>query len=128
MIICMLVIVRDFSYLIAVILKYIHNIVLSLCLTFFMFHILQNVCFLFKNFVSITMFILNFTRLYFMSRISTPMKYSSQVRWSVCSVQVFRHVSSSSLLVSLHLCFYRFMTSLTMSSYFSYFSIVSLKK
>jgi hypothetical protein len=63
-----------------------------------------------------------------MSRISTPMKYSSQVRWSVCSVQVFRHVSSSSLLVSLHLCFYRFMTSLTMSSYFSYFSIVSLKK
>jgi len=128
MIICMLVIVRDFSYLIAVILKYIHHIVLSFCLTFFMFHILQNVCFLFKNFVSITMFILNFTRLYFMSRISTPMKYSSQVRWSVCSVQVFRHVSSSSLLVSLHLCFYRFMTSLTMSSYFSYFSIVSLKK
>jgi hypothetical protein len=128
MIICMLVIVRDFSYLIAVILKYIHNIVLSLCLTFFMFHILQNVCFLFKNSVSITMFILNFTRLCFMSRISTPMKYSSQVKWSVCSVQVFRHVSSSSLLVSLHLYFYRFMTSLTMSSYFSYFSIVSLKK
>ena len=128
MIICMLVIVRDFSYLIAVILKYIHNIVLSLCLTFFMFHILQNVCFLFKNSVSITMFILNFTRLCFMSRISTPMKYSSQVKWSVCSVQVFRHVSSSSLLVYLHLYFYRFMTSLTMSSYFSYFSIVSLKK
>ena len=128
MIICMLVIVRDFSYLIAVILKYIHNIVLSLCLTFFMFHILQNFCFLFKNSVSITMFILNFTRLCFMSRISTPMKYSSQVKWSVCSVQVFRHVSSSSLLVSLHLCFYRFMTSLTISSYFSYFSIVSLKK
>jgi hypothetical protein len=69
MIIYMSVMVRDFPYLISGILKYRHHIVLSLCLTFFMSYILRNLCFLFRNFILITMFILNFT-LFFMSRIS----------------------------------------------------------
>jgi len=73
-IICMLVMVRDFPYLISVIPKYIHLIILSPCLMFFMFLQSRNVCFLFRNFILITMFILNFTLLCFMSRISTPMK------------------------------------------------------
>ena len=84
--ICMLVMVRDFSYMISVILKYIHHIIFSLCLIFFMFLQLRNVCFLFRNSVSIIMFILNFTHFCFMSRISTPMKYSSQVRVKMVSM------------------------------------------
>jgi len=80
MIICMLVMVRDSPYIISVIQKYIHLIVLSLCLVFFMFLQSGNICFLFKNFVLITIFILNFTLLYFMSRISTPIKSISQVK------------------------------------------------
>ena len=82
MIICMLMMVRDFPYLISVI----HLIVLSLCLMFFMFIQSRNVCFLFRNFISITMFILNFTLLCFMSRISTPMKSFSQVRVKMVSM------------------------------------------
>jgi len=77
---------RDFPYLISVIQKYIHLIVLSLCLMFFMFIQSRNVCFLFRNFVSVTMFILNFTILCFMSRISTPMKSFSHVRVKMVSM------------------------------------------
>jgi len=130
MIICMLVMVRDFPYLILVILKFIHHILLSLCLTFFMSCILWNLYFMFRNYVLITMFILNFTRLCFMSRILTPIKYSFlvRVRWSLCFDQVFFHVNSSSLLVFLHICFCWFMALSTRSSYFSYFSIVSFEK
>jgi hypothetical protein len=65
MIIYMSVMVRDFPYLISGILKYRHHIVLSLCLTFFMSYILRNLCFLFRNFILITMFILNFTHFFY---------------------------------------------------------------
>jgi len=124
MIICMLVMVRDFLYFISVILKYIHHIVLSPCLTFFMFRILQNVCFLFRNFVSITIFILNFTRLCFISRILTLMKNSSQVRVKMVSMlypgfpsrQLFKHIGLPASR------FYKFITSSTRSSYLVFFN------
>jgi len=83
MIICMLVMVRDSPYLISVIQKYIHLIVVSFCPVFFMFLQSGNICFLFRDFILITMFILNFTLLCFMSRISTPMKSFSQVRFKM---------------------------------------------
>jgi len=79
MITCMLVMVRDFTYLILVILSYIHHIVPSLCLKFFMSHIFKNLCFLFRNFILITVFNLNFTHLCFISRISTPRHYSFSI-------------------------------------------------
>ena len=80
MIIYMLVMVKDSPYLILIVQKYIHLIVLSLFLMFFVFLPSGNVCFLFKNFILITMFILNFTILCFMSRISTPIKSFSKFR------------------------------------------------
>jgi hypothetical protein len=86
MIICMLVMVRAFPYLISVIQKYIHRIVLLPCLMFFMFLQSRNLCFLFRNFILMTMFILNFTLLCFMSRISTPMQFFSQVRVKMVSM------------------------------------------
>jgi len=46
----------------------------------------RNPCFMFRNFVLIIMFILNFTPFCFMSRISTPMKYSSQDRVKMVSI------------------------------------------
>jgi len=46
----------------------------------------RNLCFLFRNFVLIIMFILNFTLFCFMSRISTPMKYFSQDRVKMVSI------------------------------------------
>ena len=85
MIICMLVMVRDFPYLILAIQKYITHIVRSLYLMSYMFLQSRNHCFLFRNFVSIIMFILSFTLFCFMSRISTPMKYSSQDRVKMVS-------------------------------------------
>jgi hypothetical protein len=86
MIICMLVMVRDFPYLILAIQNYITHIVRSLYLMSYMFLQSRNLCFLFRNFVSIIMFILNITLFCFMSRISTPMKYSSQDRVKMVSI------------------------------------------
>jgi hypothetical protein len=64
------VMVRDFPYLLLGIIKYIHHIILSLCLMF-MFHILRNLCFLFRNFILITMFILNFTYFFYVKDLNT---------------------------------------------------------
>jgi hypothetical protein len=86
MIICMLVMVRDFPYLILAIQNYIPHIIRSIYLMSCMFLQSRNPCFLFRNFVSIIMFILNFTIFCFMSRISTPMKYSSQDRVKMVSI------------------------------------------
>jgi hypothetical protein len=86
MIICMLVMVRDFPYLISVIPNYIPHTDLSLYLMSCIFLQSWNLCFLFRNFVLIIMFILNFTLFCFMSRISTPMKYSSQDRVKMVSI------------------------------------------
>jgi hypothetical protein len=86
MIICMLVIVRAFLYLISVIQKYIHHIVLSPYLMFFMFLQSRNLYSLFRNFVLTIMFVLNFTLECFMSRISTLMKSFSQVRVKMVSM------------------------------------------
>jgi hypothetical protein len=74
-------------------------------------------------------FILNFTPLGFISRISTPMKYSSQVRVKMVFMLCLGLPSRQflKLIGLLDLCFYIFMASLTRSSYFSYFSIVNLK-
>jgi len=86
MITCMLVMVRDFTYLILVILSYIHHIVPSLCLKFFMSHIFKNLCFLFRNCILITMFNLNFTHLCFISRISTPRHCSFSIIVKIVSM------------------------------------------
>jgi hypothetical protein len=53
---------------------------------FFMFLQSRNLCFLFRNFILMTMFILNSTLLCFMSRISTPMQFFSQVRVKMVSM------------------------------------------
>jgi hypothetical protein len=80
MIICMLVTVKALTYPILDILYYIpqnaclHYLMFSLCLT------LPNHCYLFKNSIVIIMFILNFTLLCFMRRISSPRKFSFPVR------------------------------------------------
>jgi len=86
MITCILVMVRGFSYLILVILSYIHHIEPSLCLMFFMSHIFKNLCFLFRNFILITIFILNFTHFCFISRISIARHYSFPVRVKMVSM------------------------------------------
>jgi hypothetical protein len=86
MIICMLVMVRDFPYLILVIPNYIPHIDLSLYLMSSIFLQSRNLCFLFRNFVLIIMFILNFNLFCFMSRISTPMKYFSRDRVKMVSI------------------------------------------
>ena len=86
MIICMLVMVSDIPNLISVIPNYIPHIVRSLYLMSCMFLQSRNLCFLFRNFVSIIMFILNFILFCFMSRISTPLKYPSQDRVKMVSI------------------------------------------
>jgi hypothetical protein len=80
MIICMLVTVRALTYHILDILLYIPQNTFLHYLMFFMCLILSNCCYLFKNFIVIIIFILNFTLLYFMSRISSPRKFSFPVR------------------------------------------------
>ena len=71
-------------------LRYIHQNTLLLYLMFFMYLILPSHCFLFKNFVVIIMFILNFTTLCFMLWTSTPRQcsFSSQSNNGlyVCSI------------------------------------------
>jgi len=86
MIICMLVTVRALTHPILDILNYIpqnaclHYLMFSMCLT------LPNRCYLFKNSVVIIMFILNFTLLCFMLRISSPRKFSFPVRVMMVSM------------------------------------------
>jgi hypothetical protein len=53
---------------------------------FFMSHIFKNLCFLFRNFVLITIFILNFTHFCFISRISIARHYSFPVRVKMVSM------------------------------------------
>jgi len=92
MIICMLVTVRTLTYSILDILHYIPQ---NACLPYLMFSIcltLPNCCYLFKNSAVIITFILNFTLLCFMWRISSPRKFS----FSVKVMMVF--ISSPSLL------------------------------
>jgi hypothetical protein len=86
MISCMLVMVKPFPYLILGILHYIpHNSLLPY-LMFSMYLILQNHYFLFKNFVVIIMYILNFSHLCFMLRISLPRQCSFSVRVTMVSM------------------------------------------
>jgi len=66
MIICMLVTIKAFSYPILGIQCCVPQNTHLNYLMFFMFLMLPNHCFLFKNFVMIIMFILNFTHLCFM--------------------------------------------------------------
>jgi hypothetical protein len=80
MIICMLGIVRTLTYHILDILHYILQNAFLHYLMFFICLILPNHYYLFKNFIMIIMFILNFMLLCFMSRISSPRKFSFLVR------------------------------------------------
>jgi hypothetical protein len=92
MIICMLVTVKALTYHIFDMLRYIpqntflHYLMFSMCL------ILPNHWYLFRNYVVIIIFTLNFTLLCFMSKISSPRKFSFLVR----VMMVF--ISSPSLL------------------------------
>lgn len=65
-------------------------------LTFYMFHTSQNNFFLFKNFVSITMFILNFTLLFLFSRTSLhTLSFSRAPVKTVSTPSIFSHSSPS---------------------------------
>jgi hypothetical protein len=86
LIICMLVMIRAFPYLILDILRYIHQNTLLPYLMFFMYLILPSHCFMFKNFIMIIMSILNFTSLYFIVRISTPRQCFFLVRATMISM------------------------------------------
>jgi len=86
MIICILVTTRAWTYHILNILCYIPQNVFLHYLMFFLCLILPNRCYLLKNYVVIIMFILNFTLLCFMSRISSPRKFSFPVRVMMVSI------------------------------------------
>jgi len=78
--ICMLVTVRALTYPILDKLRYIPQNTFLHYPMFFMCLILPNRCYLFRNSAVIIMFILNFTLLCFMSRISSPRKFSFLIR------------------------------------------------
>jgi hypothetical protein len=85
-IICMLVMVRALLYHILDIPCYIPQNVFLNYLMFFMCLVIPNRCFLFKTFIVIIMFILSFTLLCFMSRVSSPKKCSFLVRVMMVSM------------------------------------------
>jgi len=95
MIICMLVMVSAFPYLILGILRYIHQNTFLPYLIFFMYLILPSHCFLFERFIVIIMFIFIFTRLCFLLWTSTPRQcfFSGQSNDGlyVCSILLPRH-------------------------------------
>jgi hypothetical protein len=85
-IICMLVTVKALPYHILDIPHYIPQNAFLNYLTFFICLILPNHSFLFRNFIVIIMFILNFMNLCFMSRIPSPKKCSFPVRVMMVSI------------------------------------------
>jgi hypothetical protein len=86
MIICMLVTVKALTYHILDIPHYIPQSIFLHYLIFFMCPILPNRYYLFKNFVMIIMFILNFTLLCCVSRISSPRKFSFPIKVMMVSM------------------------------------------
>jgi len=129
MIIFMLVMVRALPYHILNIPRYISQNIFLNYLTFFMFLILPNHYCLLKFFVIIIMFILNFTLLCFMSRISSARKFSFPIRVMMVSMSYPSLLSRQSFkrLVSLHLRDCWSVVLSFRSFYFSYFKFGSFQ-
>jgi hypothetical protein len=99
MIICMLVMIKAFLYLILDIPCYISQNALLPYLTFFMFLILPNHYFLLRNIFAIIMIIWNFMHSCFISNIGHTMLHFSKRTFTLSNILHVPHITKSLLLV-----------------------------